>query len=464
MGSSGPDFPHLAFPFQCSAASGLLQGSSRGSLPLGHCSLGTGERLWGGTWCPLPAPRTCPGTGIGAITASQHPTERGCPRRLRFWGKQQHRCHGEAPAHRGCAKDQVLEHLGTSTSCWWSKGGKKKRGWAAGRMCPSTQARSAALLQLFQLPKAPHQPPPPLHVGSSHHEGVRRAHCAQISFGESPKPHTTEPPPSLQEPSRCQKQPAAARGLCRGVLCSLLPGFAAPSSRAEPSGAGSPGTQLTLLRQRLPELGKTRAAACKWKCPAEPFEEASEGRKGRQREEMAPNFWSPRRREHTRPRAGSLRLPLLSRSHCSTRHSALRQPSPPAHLHLHTVFIPSKTQEGEDSSPVGHWGAASSPEGFEQQNPPSSTCSEAAVMVLHRRQAPELVPTPWHSYWHGVVPGGSHGTTFPGGKVFPSQPHSVVPSGEPSSRAGLQDAGTLVPGVLLVVSPKGAAPGAAGCL
>lgn len=331
-------------------------------------------------------------------------------------------------------------------------------------MCPSTQARSAALLQLFQLPKAPHQPPPPLHVGSSHHEGVRRAHCAQISFGESPKPHTTEPPPSLQEPSRCQKQPAAARGLCRGAFVLPPARVAAPSSRAEPSGASSPGTQLTLLRQRPPELGKTRAAACKWKCPAETFEEAAEGRKGRQREEMAPNFWSPRRREHARPRAGSLHLPLLSRSHCSTRHSALRQPSPPAHLHLHTVFIPSKTQEGEDSSPVGHWGAASSPEGFEQQNPPSSTCSEAAAMVPHCRQAPELVPTPWHSYWHGVVPGGSHGTTFPGGNVFPSQPHSVVPSGEPSARAGLQDAGTLVPGVLLVVSPKGAAPGAAGCL
>lgn len=274
-------------------------------------------------------------------------------------------------------------------------------------------------------------------------------------WGKPQAPHHRAPP----QPAGAQPLPKAACSSSGALPRGFVPPparVAAPSSRAEPSGAGSPGTQLTLLRQRPPELGKTRAAACKWKCPAEPFEEAAEGRKGRQREEMAPNFWSPCRREHARPRAGSLHLPLLSRSHCSTRHSALRQPSPPAHLHLHTVFIPSKTQEGEDSSPVGHWGAASSPEGFEQQNPPSSTCSEAAAMVLCCRQAPELVPTPWHSYWHGVVPGGSHGTTFPGGKVFPSQPHSVVPSGEPSSRAGLQDAGTLVHKVLLVVSPKGA--------
>lgn len=205
----------LIFPIWLFLFSALQLLSPFGSLPLGHCSLGTGGRLGGGTWCPLPAPGTCPGTGIGAITASKHPAERGCPRRLRFWGKQQHRCHGEAPARHGCAKGQVPEQLGTSTCCWWSKGGKKEQGWAAGQMCPSTQARSAALLQLFQLPKAPRQPPPPLR------------HCAQISFGESPKPHAAEAPPACRSPavakSILQQLGGFAEGLCAPSCpsCSL---------------------------------------------------------------------------------------------------------------------------------------------------------------------------------------------------------------------------------------------------
>lgn len=67
--------------------------------------------------------------------------------------------------------------------------------------------------------------------------------------------------------------------------------------------------------------------------------------------------------------------------------------SPPAHLHLHALFIPSRTQSGEDLSQVRHWGAASSPEGFQQQNPPQFHTPESSGDDAARsREAREPAP------------------------------------------------------------------------
>lgn len=93
-------------------------------------------------------PGTCPGAGIEATVAPQHPAEGGCPRRLRFGDSsssdaaERHRHAADVPTARSRSSSVPARAAGGS------KRGKRKRGWAAGLTCPGTQARSAALLQL----------------------------------------------------------------------------------------------------------------------------------------------------------------------------------------------------------------------------------------------------------------------------------------------------------------------------
>lgn len=330
-----------------------------------------------------------------------------------------------------------------------------------GRCC---EQRAAASSPRLQLPEAS-----PLHL-SAWDPPITKACTEPITpgfhLGHAPSPTLQRTP----QPAEAQPLPKAAcsgsGALWRGFV--LPPAWVeAPSGRAEPSGASSPGTQLTLLRQRLPELGKPRLQPANGSARQRHLRKRLKEEKGC-RERKWPQISGHRA-------AGSTRGPALALFACPCYHGAISAAAAPGAqraarllpllicIRTHCLFqvkhrrekIPPKLGTGEQPALQ---------KALNSKTLPSSACSEAAATLLRCRQAPEPVPTPWHSYWHRVVPGGSHGTTFPGGNVFPFQPLSVVPSGEPSTRAGLQDAGTLTPGVLLVVSPTGAAPGAAGCL
>lgn len=205
-------FPIWLFLFSALQLLGCSKAARVGPCPSVTAVWGQGDVCGGGpgALCLLLAP--APALGLGPSQPRSIPQSGAAPGGCVF---------GESSStdamerHRHAADVPRARSWSTSVPARAAGGGKKKWGWASGRMCPSTQARSATLLQLFQLPKAPRQPPPPLR------------HCAQISFGESPKPHAAEAPPACRSPavakSSLQQLGGFAEGLCAPSCpsCSL---------------------------------------------------------------------------------------------------------------------------------------------------------------------------------------------------------------------------------------------------
>lgn len=251
-------FPIWLFLFSALQLLGCSKAAPLGPCPSVTAVWGQGD-VWGGgpgALCLLLAPALA--LGLGPSQPQSIPQSGAAPGGCVFGessstdATERHRHATDVPRARSRSSSVPARAAGGVR-------GERKNG--AGQQVGCAPAHRQGLQPCSSSSSFPKLLASPLHLSAT---------APRFHLGKAPSPTLQRPP----QPAEAQPLPKAAcsslGALPRGFV--LPPArVAASSSRAEPSGAGSPGTQLTLLWQRLPELGKTRAAACKWKCPAEPL-------------------------------------------------------------------------------------------------------------------------------------------------------------------------------------------------
>lgn len=221
-------FPIWLFLFSALQLLGCSKAARLGPCPSVTAVWGQGDVCGGGpgALCLLLAPALA--LGLGPSQPQSIPQSGAAPGGCVF---------GESSStdaterHRHAADVPRARSWNSSVPARAAGGVREERKNGAGQQVGCAPAHRQGLQPCSSSSSFPKLLASPLHLSAT---------APRFHLGKAPSP-TLQRPPSLQKPSRCQKQPAAAWGLCRRALCSLLPELqpqAAELSRAAPAAPG----------------------------------------------------------------------------------------------------------------------------------------------------------------------------------------------------------------------------------